>query len=411
MNTVVSNPVRPFHESDESHRKRNESALNKAIESGLITTRDVQLIREYIAERKSTNQISASRSSKILYHLIGWRRFLGPYADNTIYDLFEGIEKLKEFRDKKGLPFKQNTKRDYISILKNFCLWLIDNEYSSLPLKKVEAIRVIPRDQMTVTQEQLITDEEIERMLTASRSSRDRALLATLYDGAFRAQEIGVLKWGDVSFTEWNVKINTNEKTGKPRCVVLTMARPYLAEWKANYPEEPSPDKFVFVTRFGSNLRYGGVCKVLQELASRAELKKHVRPHLFRHSRITRLLQKGYPEAIVKRMAWGNQGTAQINTYAHLTDVDVEREFATREGIKLKSPEIDKKILEPRQCGRCLAINAPTDKFCRTCGLPLTEDLLLELETVKKEIHESEEYKKLLSDLQSRLERIESRLS
>ena len=39
-------------------------------------------------------------------------------------------------------------------------------------------------------------------MIDACQTSRDRALIAMLYDGGFRLKELATLSWGDVKFDE-----------------------------------------------------------------------------------------------------------------------------------------------------------------------------------------------------------------
>jgi len=61
--------------------------------------------------------------------------------------------------------YKQNTRRDCIGLLKRFYLWMIDEDKSTIPLKKV--IKIIPpkRNDLTVTREDLPTKDELGRML------------------------------------------------------------------------------------------------------------------------------------------------------------------------------------------------------------------------------------------------------
>ena len=45
----------------------------------------------------------------MIYPLVRWRSFVGPYRINTLADLYQGIERLKAARLPDGMPFKQNT--------------------------------------------------------------------------------------------------------------------------------------------------------------------------------------------------------------------------------------------------------------------------------------------------------------
>ena len=105
MSKLIAGPTLAFYASDEIHRKRMDAALTRGTKSGLLTDRDVGLIREFIAEKKAADQLTYSRTSKILYHLVGWRHFIGSFTENSILDIYDGIEKMKGHRDEAGNPY------------------------------------------------------------------------------------------------------------------------------------------------------------------------------------------------------------------------------------------------------------------------------------------------------------------
>ncbi len=88
----------------------------------------------------------------------------------------------------------------------------------------IEEIQVPSDDTMTKTAAQMFDDEEILAMISACGSSMERAMIATLYEGALRIKELGTLTWERVSFNEQNVVINVNVKTNKPRRIPLFIA-------------------------------------------------------------------------------------------------------------------------------------------------------------------------------------------
>jgi integrase/recombinase XerD len=60
--------------------------------------------------------------------------------------VYLATDTLKSARSQRGTPFAQNTKHDYVKVLKPFLLWLIEYEYSSLPEKKVQKIKRPPKN-------------------------------------------------------------------------------------------------------------------------------------------------------------------------------------------------------------------------------------------------------------------------
>jgi hypothetical protein len=187
--------------------------------------------------------------NKIVSHLINWRLYLGPYRTATTDDLFSAISAIKEAKNQRGRPFKQNILHDYVMFLKRFYLWLIENGYSDVSEKKVRKIRPPRVDRCTKLPDQMLSPEEIEALLRACQSSRDRAIIALLYESGCRIGELGRLTWRRVQFDAYGIVVSIEDtKCHTQRYVRLVMATPYLATWKNDYPFEPTGDALVFIT-------------------------------------------------------------------------------------------------------------------------------------------------------------------
>lgn len=59
-----------------------------------------------------------------------------------------------------------------------------------ITFRDLTRIRAPPIETMTYSAEQLLTEDEIRRLIEACQSSRDRAFIATLYEGGFRPREL-----------------------------------------------------------------------------------------------------------------------------------------------------------------------------------------------------------------------------
>ncbi len=365
-----------FHKTDTFFTEGRARLISNAIIDNRITNNDANLINEFITEIIATHHIKPQRAYKLAVILINLRRFIGPYLDNDIMDVYKGLEQIQ------AAGYKQNTTTEYNKNLKRFYLWLVENNKSNIIEKKLRKITIGKTDAMTKTCESLIGDEDVKNMINACQYSRDRALIVMLYEGAFRVGELGNLKWGKVKFIEVNntitsIIVNVDDKTCKPRMIPLYKSVPYLAAWRQDYPAKIESDAYVFITRDRKlQLQYYGVAKQLSKIAKRAGIIKHLTPHIFRHSSITQMIREGMPEPVIKKICWGTTETDQFKTYAHLVDADVERAVALRNGI-LQPEKIDRnKSLEPLQCKRCYTINMPGQDFCGKCGRPLTENAM-----------------------------------
>lgn len=226
----------------------------------------------------------------------------------------------------------------------------------------------------------LITREEFEAMVRACFNSRDRAFLSLIYETGARIGEIGAMRIKDVVFDDYGAVVwLPRSKTLRRKLRVVYSAR-YLAEWLSDHPLKDDLEAPLWVKLSGKNYLQPMVYKdfqwQLKKIAKRAGIKKRIYPHLFRHTRATRLLQQVSEVVGAKYMGWV-PGTKMIKTYIHLADQDVERAILEMHGIKPAEGDDDIKVL---QCPRCSFVNPGNAKYCSRCGLPLTEEAVREVE-------------------------------
>jgi len=79
------------------------------VRKGSSSPSDTAFIQEYIGELQAFRNINIGRKNKIVFTLVGWRRFIGSFEHLTIADVYTGISKLKTGTSTLGEPFKQNT--------------------------------------------------------------------------------------------------------------------------------------------------------------------------------------------------------------------------------------------------------------------------------------------------------------
>jgi integrase len=354
--------------------------LQTAIDKSEITLSDKSLILEYLTEKQASDDLSDIRCNKITSHLVNWRRFLKTeYSNCSITDIYQAINNLQKGKTRKGKPYKQNTKRDYVLILKPFLIWLNINGYNKLPIEKIKKISNPKAERMTKTPDQILSLEEIKKLKDSCKNNRDRALIMVLYESGCRIAELGRLKWKNAIFEDLGVKLYLDDRKGKQyRYSRLTMSAEYLASWKKDYPDY-DPDKHVFVDLNSyAPMGYDTMVRAISRVAERAKIEKKVHPHIFRTSRITHMINQNYQESVIKKSMWGNINTEMFATYVCLSEEDIDNEFLAKAGII--KPEEKVNPLLPITCGECHNINAADSIFCGKCGFPLTpeaENLML----------------------------------
>jgi site-specific recombinase XerD len=286
----------------------------------------------------------------------------------------EDILSLVRFIEKKD--YAAWTKAGYRITLKKFYKWLNGGE--EYP-DKVRWIKTTTKNCEKLPEE-LLTEEEVKRLVDAALNPRDKAFIFVLYESGCRISEVATLRIKNVRFDEIGAQIIVKGKTGMRR-VRLIASAPLLAYWIDNHPRRHDPDSPLWVgikpSTQNSPLKYPSIKTMLKKAAERAGIKKRIYPHLFRHSRATHLA-KHLTEAQMKQYFGWVQGSDMASTYVHLSGRDVDDALLKIYGIKEGKSKKDA-LLQPARCPRCHKNNPPTSKFCNCCGAAL--DIKTAIET------------------------------
>ncbi|MGA8778406.1 tyrosine-type recombinase/integrase, partial [Methanoregula sp.] len=251
-----------------------DHSIDRAIQRKQFTSKDAELVRTFTSELQATEGISISRSNKITYTLVGWRRFISkPFNTCDISDIHKAIPELKKGKTVLGRPYKANTISDFLKVLKQFFSWMIKNRHCKIKLDKIQDLKAPGRDPMTTTAHDLLTPDEVQQIVDVCKRDVDRAMIWVLYEGAFRIGEVGLMKWKDLVFDNYGVIVNVSFKTDKPRYVRLIMAQEHIARWRASYPGKAEGDNLVFLNRIGQPFTHAQMRKQIRVLADRAGIK------------------------------------------------------------------------------------------------------------------------------------------
>jgi len=351
-----------------------KASLENARKRGYITRDDESLIWEYLHEKQARDHIQYQRSRKISSLLVNFRKFMPvQFRDAQITDIYAGITDIQNGTNNKGKRYSQNSIHDFIVALKGFYVWMIENGYSTIPEKKLRKISAPPVNRHTKHPDEILTHEEIDKLIESCEYPRDKAIIGTLYETGCRIAELSRLVWRDIKIDEYGAKILIREdrKGLKPRYARMTTYAKYLAVWREHSDGEP--DDPVFTLRSSNEpLTYIAIMKLLQRLKARSGITKRIHPHLFRHSRITHMIAENWQESVVKKTMWNNLATTMFQTYVTLSENDIDAEALDRANLEKK--EKKQKGHLPRPCPNCHQVNPPTAKYCMNCQWPLTEE-------------------------------------
>ena len=283
------------------------------------------------------------------------------------------------------------TKQSYKVIIKKFYKWLeFGDEYKNRTEypQLVSWIRSSLRknEQPRIKASDILTEEEVKKLIDAADHSRDRAFISMLYELGARIGEIGSLRIKEVTRDKHGYIADLEGKTGHrtPRIVI---SDPHVTHWLSVHPLRDKPDAPLWV-RVGhrdkeQRMGYGAFRELVLKLVTRAGIKKRVYHHLFRHTRVTHLLaNKQINEAQAKVYFGWVPDSKMLSEYSHLISSDVNEAILAMHGIK--TDEKKESLFKPKQCPRCLAINSKDARFCQKCSSILDVNAALDLDQQRR---------------------------
>jgi len=318
--------------------------------------------------------------ARILKYLLTLRRIYSilqkPFQEATREDIETVLQKIEKEN------YSAWTKQNYRVILKRFYKWLRKSEQYP---PEVSWIKTTIKKSEEKIPDQLLTPEEVKKLVYSADNIRDKALIMLLYDSGARISEIGTLKTGSIIFQENYALVTLQGKTGMRR-IPLTISIPYLQNWITNHPSKEI-DAPLWVSLGSKNhlkpLSYSQIAKIIKKCAYKAGLKKRIHPHLFRHSRASELANH-LTEAQMNIFFGWNQGSDMPRTYVHLSGRDIYDTILNIAGVKTERKNEEKKF-ESFKCPRCSQINQYEAKYCSRCGLILDiKEAVYKDETVNK---------------------------
>jgi len=171
-------------------------------------------------------------------------------------------------------------------------------------------------------------------------------------------------------------------KTGMRRIRIVSsevLLKKYL-EQRAGSKSLESP---LWTKEAGTQLSYGAIAKLIRVGVANAGIKKHVHPHLFRHSRATFLASRLTEAQMNNYLGW-TQGSGMAKTYVHLSGKDVDNAILAMHGKREKQKINESKLVQIK-CKRCMEVNPIGASYCIKCGAPLSVEIMLKYENKRKE--------------------------
>lgn len=265
------------------------------------------------------------------------------YSSNTIKNYEIDIDEFKNYLNSEGIDYlsvdydfikgylmhlynkklSRNSIARKLSSLRSFYKYLFNNDLiETNPFKYVSS----PKKEKKLPK--YLGVEELEVLfnvpnITTPLGQRDRTILEALYATGIRVSELVNIKLSDIDF--YNKEIKVLGKGNKERIApfgdyFLDIINLYLNDGRSKILKKHNVScDYLIVNEHGCKITTRGVEKIIDNVVKKASLKKHVSPHMLRHSFATHLLNNGCDIRTVQELL-GHESLETTQIYTHVSN-------------------------------------------------------------------------------------------
>ena len=249
------------------------------------------------------------------------------YSPNTISTYVSCLDQFNRFIQKRGLQINEETIYQYL-------MSLVEKGYSrSSQNQHINAIKfylekVLKQESKTYYIERplkkrklpvVLSENEIQRILSNISNLKHKALLSLIYSCGLRVGEALNLKINDLDSDRMLISVR-NGKGEKDRMVplasnVLKLLRTYYKQYQ--------PSDYLFNGAEQGPYSATSIRNVLKRAVYKSYIKKNVTPHTLRHSYATHLLEKGTDLRYIQ-VILGHSSVKTTEIYTHVSTKNLQ---------------------------------------------------------------------------------------
>ncbi|WP_417873303.1 site-specific tyrosine recombinase/integron integrase [Xanthomarina gelatinilytica] len=159
----------------------------------------------------------------------------------------------------------------------------------------------------------VLSNEEIKYLIENTNNIKHRCIVSLLYSAGLRRSELLNLKINNIDSSRMLIHV-VDAKGNKDRYTLLSKN---TLEDLRKYYKQFKPQEFLFEGMKNQQYSGGSVGKVVSGAAKRAGIRKHVSPHVLRHSFATHLLENGTDLRHIQLLL-GHDSTKTTEIYTHV---------------------------------------------------------------------------------------------
>jgi site-specific recombinase XerD len=265
------------------------------------------------------------------------------YSEGTIRHYLHWVEEFAQYfgksPDKLGLEHLR-TYQAYLLKQRKLSVGSVVNHVAALrffyvrTLRRPEFREFLPYPRVSRKLPVILSREEVSRLINASNNLFQRTLLMVLYGTGMRRAEVARLQLSHIDSQRMIIRV-VEGKGGKDRDLPLS---PALLETLRAHWRWLKPQTYLFPSRGyrGEEQPISGktVWVACTEAAERAGIRKHVTPHLVRHSWATHLLEAGTDLRTIQLLL-GHEDLEITARYLHLSQRHLQQVANPLDELKL----------------------------------------------------------------------------
>lgn len=300
------------------------------------------------------------------------------FRELTEKDLVSLFESMKRRKGQHNRLISTRSINNYQKELRGFLRFLGKH-------KLADAIKLERMDELNnLTPDDMLTEKDVEALIRAAGTERNRAIIAVLAETGIRPSELFNIQIKDVNLSSQVKAIAIfGKKRKRLRPIIGCVA--YLATWLNVHPKADDPESPLFTKLDGKPLTYAAGRKVIKLAFAEAKIRKSATLKLFRHSCNTYLYSK-FPQEVAGALQGHVPGSSMAKHYVHLSKERVSEPYLSAYGVKPR--EETKPFLMPKVCAICGLENTAEKIACERCKNPLTLKSALELSQPNKLIED-----------------------
>ena len=278
-------------------------------------------IDEFLNYLASQKNYSLNTSKNYEIDILEFKEYLNKTSANYLkvdYDFIKGY--LMELYDRK---LSRNSVARKLSSLRSFYKYLFNNNLiNTNPFKYVSTPKKEKRLPKYLGVEELEIIFEIPNINTPL-GQRDRLILEILYATGIRVSELVNIKVSDIDFYKREIVIlgkGNKERIDPFGDYCADIINMFLGDGRRKILEKHHTTcEYLIVNEHGRKITTRGVEKIIDNIVKKASLKKHVSPHMIRHSFATHLLNEGCDIRTVQELL-GHESLESTQIYTHVSN-------------------------------------------------------------------------------------------